>query len=84
MANFIRKYSLMRPKMSPLPQEDNPEHRHAVFDSGQLGVGVEIVCRVPEIGFKARDVSQSVLAHVGHSHYAPRADSPRRMPLTPI
>ena len=41
-----------------VPQEDASQHRHTVFARRQLGVGAEIVCRIPEIGFEMRDVGE--------------------------
>jgi hypothetical protein len=35
-----------------MTQEDDPEHRHAVFRRGQLGIGAELIGRFPEVRFK--------------------------------
>ena len=34
-----------------MPQEDQAQHRHRVLGSGQLGVGAQLVGRLPEFVF---------------------------------
>src|SRR6266566_689313 len=44
-------------------EEDDAEHRHAVFAGGQLRIGAAIVGGIPEVRFKLFDVLQLVLTH---------------------
>ncbi len=46
-----------------MAQEDDAEHRHAVFRRGQLGVGAELIGRFPQVRFKLCKGCQLVLVH---------------------
>jgi hypothetical protein len=43
-----------------VPEEDDAEHRHAVFAGGELGVGAEVVGGLPQIGFELFDGGERI------------------------
>jgi len=46
-------------------QEDDAEHRHAVFRGSQLRVRAEIVSGLPEVGFEFFDALEGGVGHSG-------------------
>ena len=46
-----------------MPKENQSEDRHAIFRGGQLGVGPQLVCCLPEIGFKPRKGCEVITVH---------------------
>ena len=44
-------------------QEDHTQHRHAVLAGGELGIGAELVRRLPQVIFQFRDIAQRAVQH---------------------